>query len=113
MQVWGGGEVGLHPHSNFCSLNFSVRPFSVTVRTTCSEAPEGIFASMSSVRFVLRFLFWAICNAGGSGFYNVAATMHRLRNEAVRKIMMRYVLGSMIRSPLGSPNGTSASELIS
>src|SRR6266498_4389650 len=35
--------------SNPWLLNFSVRPFSVTVRTTCSDAPSGILASISSV----------------------------------------------------------------
>ena len=42
-------ESVLYSSSNPLTSNFSVRLFSVTVRTTCSGAPSGMFASISSV----------------------------------------------------------------
>ena len=71
-------ELVHHSCSNPCFLNFSVRLFSVIVRTTCSEAPEGMSASMPSVRFVLRFLFWAngdIRNQHRHGVYSYMGSL--------------------------------------
>lgn len=42
-------------------VNFSVRLFSVTVRTTFSGAPEGISASISSVTFTVEPIRPARC----------------------------------------------------
>jgi hypothetical protein len=40
-----------HSFSKPAVVNFSVRAFSVTARTTFSEAPDGISASISRVAF--------------------------------------------------------------
>ncbi len=44
----------LYSSSNPLTSNFSVRLFSVTVRTTCSGAPSGMSASISSVTLTLE-----------------------------------------------------------
>ena len=49
----GSGRTGprdCYSRSNPALLNFRVRLFSVTVRTTCSGAPSGMSASISSQR---------------------------------------------------------------
>jgi hypothetical protein len=71
----------LTPASNPCDSNFSVRQFSVTVRTTWSEAPSGRSAEISSVTVTLVQLTAALA-AGGDLPTLVEAVRDRERRRA-------------------------------